>query len=185
MSPEPFDEERIATLDDPAAFQYCSGEELRELLDPAPDWRVADFGSGTGRFTSELAPVVDTVFAIDVRSQLHEVYRENGIPEPVVPILGDFGRLPFEDCGLDGAISVRTFHHGFDAELDEAARVLRPGGRLVIVDWSSTGAGDRDAVDADEYFDPATVQSMLLDAGFRITEARERYETFVIVAAKR
>lgn len=185
MSPEPYDEDRIEKLADPNAFRYCSGEELRTALAPTPEWRVADFGSGTGLFTNELAPVVDTVFAIDIRQHLHRIYRETGTPANVVPVTADFESLPFPADALDGGVSTRTYHHGMEASLPEIARVIRPGGRLVIVDWSATGAGERDSRTDETYLDLATVQSQLLEHGFRIGDARKRRETFVVVGERR
>ena len=185
MHPDPYDQERIDKLSDPAGFRYCSAEELRTFLDSEPDWRVAEFGSGTGLFTGALAPVSLTVFAVDVRHHLHEEFQDRGLPGNVVPVTADFETLPFPDDHLDGGVSIRTYHHGFDRALDEMARVVRPGGRLVIVDWSATGAGERDGRDDEEYLDLATVQSQLLDAGFRIVDAHERLETFVVVGARR
>ena len=185
MSPDPYDRERVAKLTNPHAFRYCSAEELRTFLDPGPDWRVADFGSGGGLFTSELAPVAETVYAVDVRRSLHEAYRERGLPANVTPVTADFTRLPFPDDHLDGGVSVRTYHHGFEPALGEVQRVLRPGGRLVVVDWSATGAGEREGRDDQEYLDLAAVQSALLNVGFRIAEAHERRETFVVVGQKR
>ena len=185
MSPDPYDPDRIERLSDPNAFRYCSGEELRTMLAPTAEWYVADFGSGTGLFTSELAPVVDTVFAIDIRRRLHDIYRETGMPANVVPVTADFGSLPFPDDTLHGGVSIRTYHHGMKTSLPEIARVMRPGGRLVIVDWSATGAGERDFRTDETYLDIATVQSQLLEHDFRISGARERRETFVVVGERR
>ena len=186
MAHEPYDADRIASIDDAtAAFRYCSAEELRTFLDPGPDWRVADFGSGTGLFTRELAPVAGTVYAVDVRPGMHDVFHENGMPGNVESVVADFVDLPFPDDHLDGAVSLRTYHHGFEAALPEVARVLGPGGRLAVVDWSGTGAGERDTPVEEEYFDLATVQSQLLDAGFQIDRAEERRETFVVVGSLR
>lgn len=185
MPTTPYDQERIDKLTDPNAFRYCSGEELRRFLAPGPDWRVADFGSGAGLFTTELAPVAETVFAVDIRRDLHDVYREHGIPANVTPVTADFANLPFPDNHLDGGVSIRTYHHGFESALDEIARVVRPGGRLVIVDWSATGAGEREGRDDEEYLNLATVQSHLLEADFRIVEAHEGRETFAVIGARR
>jgi len=184
MAIEPYERERVEKLNSADAFRYCSGEELRTLLDPAPDWRVADLGSGTGTLTSELAPVADRVFAVDVRRGLHENYRDRGLPANVTPVQADFETLPFPDDSLDGCVSMRTYHHGFQPALDEIARVLRPGGRIVIVDWSTMGAGERDGRTDEEYFDLATVQSDLLAADFAIAHAQERYDTFVVVGKR-
>lgn len=179
-------DERIDRLDDPTQYRYLSAEELRSLLDPGPDWVVADLGSGTGLFTDELAPVVGPLVAVDIRPAMHDHYRSKGLPANVVPLTADVGALPLADGVLDGAVSIRTFHHGVADGLDEIARVLKPGGRLVVVDWSATGAGDRErGRHPEDYVDLATAQSRLLDAGFRIRTARERRETFVVVAARR
>lgn len=185
MGPEPYGQDRIDRLEDPNAFRYCSGEGLRGFLTPGGHWHVADFGSGTGLFTTELAPVVDTVYAIDLRRGLHDRYRTTEMPTNVVPITADFGHLPFSADVLDGGVSIRTYHHGMAASLPEIARVIRPGGRLVVVDWSATGAGDREFRTDEAFVDLATAQSHLLDAGFRIRDAMERRETFVVVAERR
>jgi len=183
MVPEPYDEDRIDRLGDTGGFRYCSAEELRTFLNPAPDWRVADFGSGTGLFTRELAPVVGTVFAVDARHELHG--RWDSMPGNVVPLTADFGRLPLPTNALDGGVSTRTYHHGQAPSVDEFARVIRPGGRFVVVDWSATGAGDREFRVDEDYADIATVQSDLLDSGFRIVRASDRRETFVVVGQRR
>ncbi|WP_332900229.1 class I SAM-dependent methyltransferase [Haladaptatus sp. CMSO5] len=178
--------DRIDRLNDPIQFRYLSAEELRELLDPAPDWTVADLGSGTGLFTDELAPVVDTLYALDTNDGMHEAYRERGVPENVDLVTEDVAATPFADGELDGAISLRTFHHGVAEALPELARVLRPGGRFVVFDWSATRAGETErGPPADMCFDIATAQSLLLDHGFRIQRAKERRETFVVVATRR
>ncbi len=177
--------DRLDRLEDPSRYRWLSGEELRHHLDPSPTWVVADLGSGTGFYTDDIAPVVRRTYAVDILAEMHERYREQGMPANVEPVTSAFGDLPFDDGGLDGAIAVMTFHHELDAALDEIARVLRPGGRFVVVDWSATGAGERDPPVEEEYFDLATCQSLLLEAGFRIRLARERRETFVVVATRR
>jgi len=178
--------DRVDRLEDPVQYRYLSAEELRTFLDPTPDWTVADLGSGTGFYTNEIAPLVDTVFAVDVYEEMHDHYREKGMPRNVEPITADVEDVPLEDNQVDGAISVRTFHHGVAEALDEVSRLLRPGGRLVVFDWSATGVGDRDrGPDPDSCYDLATVQSLLLETGFAIRNAYERRETFVVIATRR
>lgn len=177
---------RLERLDDPLQYRYLSAEELRTFLDPGDDWTIADLGSGTGFFTDELAPVVGTAIAIDINDAMHRRYRSNGVPTNVIPLKADVGSLPLADDCLDGAVSIRTFHHGVAGALDEIARVLNPGARLVVVDWSAAGAGDRDrGRHPERYVDAAAAQAALIDAGFSIDETHERRETFVVVGALR
>jgi len=174
---------RVDRLEDPAQYRWLSGEELRTFLQPGPAWVVADLGSGTGFFTDELAPVVDTVYAVDNDQSLHDHYEGRGAPLNCETVTADVVDVPLADDALDGAVSIRTFHHGVDDALPEVRRLLRPGGRFVVVDWSATGAGQRDRGPEPEHcYDLATVQSALLDAGFHIARAWERRETFVVIA---
>jgi SAM-dependent methyltransferase len=178
--------DRIDRLEDPEQFRYLSGEELRTFLDPGPEWTVADLGSGTGVYTDEIAPTVDTVYDVDAYAAMHERYEERGCPANVELLTADVAEIPLDDGVLDGAVSLRTYHHGVAEALPELARLFRPGGRLVVFDWSATGAGERErGPPAESCFDLATVQSQLLEAGFRIGSAQDRRETFVVTARYR
>lgn len=178
--------EKADHLEDPIQYRYLSAEELYALLDPDPEWTIADLGSGTGFYTDEVAPLVDTVYAVDLNEAMQDAYGEKGVPTNVELVTSDVGDMPLDDAMLDAALSLRTFHHGVEDSLDEIRRVLRSGGRFVVVDWSATGAGDRDrGPDREDCFDLATAQSLLLDAGFEIRSACERRETFTIVSRRR
>lgn len=178
--------EKADRLEEPGRYKYLSAEEVYALLEPEPGWTVADLGSGTGFYTDDVAPLVEQVYAVDVHEAMQEAYREKGVPENVELVTSDVGDLPFADDALDAALSIRTFHHGVADSLGELGRVLRPGGRFVVVDWSATGAGDRDrGPDPEDCFDLATAQSLLLEAGFEIRSARERRETFALVGCRR
>lgn len=180
-----FDVDRAAKLDDPSRYRFCSREELLSLLDPDPTMVVADLGSGTGFYTDDVAPYVDTCYAVDVQSEMHDLYREHGLPETVETVTADVSDLPFDDDALDAAFSTMTYHeYASDDSLAELARVLRPGGRLVTVDWSADGEGN-DGPPRDERFSLGDAVSALGDAGFTVTRAETRQETFVCVAHRR
>ncbi|SEV97378.1 class I SAM-dependent methyltransferase [Halobacterium jilantaiense] len=177
-----FDADRAAKLEDPDRFRFCSREELLAGLDPNPDDRIADLGSGTGFYTRELAPLVDTVEAVDVQAEMHELLREYGRPANVSQVTADVADLPFAADALDGAASTMTFHEFATPDsLAELHRVLEPGARLVVADWTATGSGE-DGPPVAERYDAADAESLLADAGFTVREAADRLETLFVVA---
>ena len=179
-----FDVDRADALDDPSRYRFCSREELLTLLSPSPDDVVADLGSGTGFYTDDVAPFVDTLYAVDVQHEMHDLYRENGVPRNVDLVTAEIGDLPFPDDALDAAFSTMTYHEfATDESLAELARVLRPGGRVVTVDWSARGDGT-DGPPTAERYDLGHAVSSFADAGFATTHAVDRRETFVAVVRR-
>jgi len=108
---------------------------LPALLDP--DWVVGDLGCGTGRVTEALAPFVRRVVAIDESdSMLAAARRRTAHLANVELRRGELESLPIENRRLDAATMILVLHHLADPgrALGEAARVLKPGGRIVVVD---------------------------------------------------
>jgi ubiquinone/menaquinone biosynthesis C-methylase UbiE len=102
--------------------------------------RVLDVGCGTGeleRIVHERYPHARLV-GLDVTPEMlavaHEKFR--GIPEIAV-LLAPAETLPLTQGGFDVVVSCNMLHHvrSVGGLLRECARVLRPGGRLVLVDW--------------------------------------------------
>jgi ubiquinone/menaquinone biosynthesis C-methylase UbiE len=178
-----FDSDRAAALEDAAErYRYCSREELHGLVAPHADMRLADLGSGTGFYTDDLAPHAGTVYAVDVQATMHDHYREKGVPENVELVEADAADFPLTADELDAAVSTMTFHEFADeAALREVARVLRPGGRLVTVDWDRDGAGEA-GPPRDETYGLDDAVSLQTGAGFVVERAERRPETFVTVA---
>lgn len=171
-------------LDDPTRFRYCSREELLEALPDEERLRLLDIGSGTGFFTDQLAPFVDGVVAIDLQREMHDLYREKGIPENVSLLTADAESLPLEAGAVDAAVSTMTFHESTTpASLAELHRVLPPEAPFVVVDWSREGNGES-GPPVSERFSAARARDLLADAGFTIERARERSETFAAVARR-
>jgi len=176
--------DRADALEDPSRYRYCSREELLASLAVTPSEVVADLGSGTGFYTDDVAPFVETIYAVDVQSAMHDRYREKGAPDAVEFVTSDVASLPFADGHLDAAFSTMTHHeYASEAAFDELARVLRPGGRLVTVDWSADGAGT-DGPPLTERFAIDDAVSQLESAGFTIETATDRPETFLVVATR-
>ena len=177
-----FDADRAPTLNDPARFERCSVEELFGALAVDERATVADLGSGTGLYTSRLAAGVGQVYAVDVQAVMHGHYREAGVPSNVELVAADIGNLPFADDALDGAVSTFTFHEFASADaLAECRRVLAPGTRLALVDWSAAGTGEG-GPPTDERYDATDATRLLTDAGFAVPTSTERRDTFAVTA---
>jgi ArsR family transcriptional regulator len=105
------------------------------LLDPR--WSVADLGAGTGVFAAAVAPFVDRVMVVDRSPEMLQAARGRMADRGNVRFRqGDLEALPLDDGSVDLAILSLVLHHVAEpgAALSEIHRVLRPGGRLVIVD---------------------------------------------------
>jgi ubiquinone/menaquinone biosynthesis C-methylase UbiE len=110
---------------------------------------VADFGAGSGFYTIESARAVaptGRVYAIDIqKSLLERLKKEAGRlhAKNIEVIAGDLERLggsKLKESSCDAVIASNILFMASDRKmiLLEAFRVLRPGGRLLLVDWSAS-----------------------------------------------
>ena len=122
-----------------APHPFITRARLRESLALAPGERVLEVGPGTGYYTFDIAAAVPAgqVDVFDIQQEmLDHVMRkaaERGVTN-VRATLGDAQQLPFDDDAFDAAVLVTVLGEIPDQEkaLSEIARVLRPGGRLVV-----------------------------------------------------
>ena len=115
---------------------------LLALLDP--EWVVGDLGCGTGQLAEELAPYVDRVVAVDESPDMLEAARrrlEAVDPGDVEVRDGRLEALPVADGELDVALLSLVLHYVPEPAraLEEAARTLRPGGRVLVIDMVAHG----------------------------------------------
>lgn len=174
--------DRAAQLDDPSRYRYCSREELLGLLALEGSETVVDLGSGTGFYTDEVAPFAERVYAVDLQEEMHELYREKGLPGNVTPVTADVADLPLDDGECDAAVTTMTYHEFYsETALAEVRRVLGSEGRFAIVDWSAAGTGE-EGPSTDERYDAEAASEQLAEAGFETEFSNERPETFTLVA---
>jgi len=115
-------------------------QALLKTLGRPPYGDLLDIGTGTGRILELLAADIKSGIGIDQSREMLAVARaklENAAANCSVR-QGDFYQIPFADESFDLAIVHQVLHYADDPEraLAEAARVLRPGGRLVVVDFA-------------------------------------------------
>jgi SAM-dependent methyltransferase len=101
------------------------------------DATVGDLGCGTGQVSAALAPFVARVIAVDGSPAMLQAARKRLQPYGNVDLRrGELESLPIDDSTLDTATVMLVLHHVADPQkaMREAARVLKPGGRFVLVD---------------------------------------------------
>src|SRR5436190_789989 len=102
-----------------------------------PDWTVGDLGCGTGQVSAALAPFVGHVVAVDASAAMLQAAKKRLHAFDNVDLRrGELESLPIDDARLDAATMMLVLHHVPEPEraLAEVARVLAPGGRLILVD---------------------------------------------------
>jgi ubiquinone/menaquinone biosynthesis C-methylase UbiE len=161
--------------------------EVVELAQPRPGDVVLDVATGTGNTALALAPLVQRVTGLDLTPEMLDQARRVAVERGITNVdwvLGDAQELPFPDATFDVWTARAAPHHFHDLAqaLAEALRVLKPGGRAVVVD----GSGPRQARDllhqVEITRDPSHVRMRTLDewieilegAGFVVEDARVR-----------
>ncbi|MDQ3677721.1 MAG: methyltransferase domain-containing protein [Actinomycetota bacterium] len=124
-------------------------DRILELAAPQATDVVVDIGSGTGLLSLKLAPLVEQVWAIDISASMVDYLRTKAASaglQNVDAAVASAVSLPLVDAFADLVVSNYCFHHMGDLDkrraLQEAMRVLRPGGRLVIGDMMFDFAPD-------------------------------------------
>lgn len=132
-------EERSRALD-----QQQVNSTLMSVFDPAPGDHLLEAGCGSGVLCRMLAPMVDpggNITGVDISPELIGIAqgyaKTAGLSDKIRWCAGKAEFLPFHDTSFDGALAARLLLHGLapHAILSEMARVVRPGGKLVAMDW--------------------------------------------------
>jgi ubiquinone/menaquinone biosynthesis C-methylase UbiE len=125
--------------DSPGAIQFVLAQAMP--LGGA----VLEVGTGKGRFLVRLARHVAAVTTVDIAAEEQVCARLNaryaGVEEKIRFVLQDAARLPWPDATFDAAVTMNAMHHiaHFEQVLEEMLRVVKPGGRIVLADFSPRG----------------------------------------------
>ena len=114
---------------------------IRDMAGPGPFGRVIDVGTGTGRMLSLFADRAESAEGIDLSHGMLTVARDHLAKEKLRHVSvrrGDAADLPFEDKSADLVIIHHVLHflEAPRRAIAEAARIIRPGGRVIVVDFA-------------------------------------------------
>lgn len=172
---------------------YCPGRSWEALghlaLRLVPSITVADLGAGEGLVSQLLAQRAERVWCIDNSPKMVEVgtelARKNGLANLAYK-LGDIEQVPLPDKSVDLAILSQALHHASHPQtaVDEAFRILKPGGQLLVLDLKEHGFEKAHELYGDLWlgFKESALHGFLKKAGFQKVEvtavAREEREPF-------
>ena len=142
---------------------------LLDLIDE--NWVVGDLGCGTGQVSEALASCVKQVIAVDESGPMLAAAERRLEELPNVDLrAGTIEKLPIDDAALDAAILFLVAHFITDPfrVMSEIRRVLKPGGKLIVVDLTAHERAEYVVQLGHVWqgFDGEQVKQWLSDAGF-------------------
>jgi ubiquinone/menaquinone biosynthesis C-methylase UbiE len=171
-------------------------EALLRLL---PPMIIADLGAGEGSSALMLSQTAKRVIAVDTSTKMIEVAREQAARHRIENIefrLGDMEEVPIDSSSVDLVFFSQSLHHALHPEraVSEAARILVPGGRIVILDLAKHRFEEAKELYADEWlgFTETDLEAMLEKSAFTDIQTSvvhkdpepPNFQTLLAVAAK-
>lgn len=141
MSHKKFNPERAERLISPQRYQELKPDILLKKLGVRPGSTILDLGCGNGFFTFPAAVGMGEegmVIAADLSEQMLGLLDRRNPPDNVQILKVEEVEMDVESESVDAAVGL-TIYHEFKAplkNLNEIDRVLKPGGKLMFLDWS-------------------------------------------------
>jgi ubiquinone/menaquinone biosynthesis C-methylase UbiE len=149
------------------------GASIYKTIDLQPDWRVLDYGAGTGLVTLSIQPFVESIDAVDLSAGMLDMLAKKvasaGISN-VATRQWDLEKEPYPVADFDLVVSSMTLHHLRNVPLvfSRLAALLKPGGWLAVADLDSEdGSFHGPTNDVFHHgFDRSQISKWLDEAGF-------------------
>ncbi|HEX2444591.1 MAG TPA: metalloregulator ArsR/SmtB family transcription factor [Vicinamibacterales bacterium] len=166
----------------------------RALAHLLPPVRVADLGCGEGYLTVEASRFASRVFAVDRSEDVLKRARALARRRRVTNVTwrrGEIEKVPIKDAAVDVAILSQALHHAADPAraVAEAARIVVPGGKVLVLDLRSHGESwVRDRLgDRWQGFEDAALAKLLKEASLKDVRvgvgARKSGDPFTVLVA--
>ena len=151
------DEEHFPATIDPRIYHV---QVLLEHFGDLNGKRVLDAGCGKGRFARVLTERYPQarIAAMDISIAMLAF-----VPAPIAPVAATMTGLPFVDGAFDAVYATESLEHTVDIEraVAEMCRVLKPGGRVAIIDKNAEHWGKLKTPEWERWFDRAELEKLL------------------------
>jgi ubiquinone/menaquinone biosynthesis C-methylase UbiE len=151
------DEEHFPATIDPRIYHV---KLIREHLGDLHGKRVLDVGCGKGRFArvfKEQSPEAE-IWGLDISEEMLRF-----VPAGIHTRAGSMTDLPFENDWFDGAYATESLEHAveIDRAVSEICRVVKPGGRIAIIDKNAEQWGRLDTPEWERWFTRRELERLL------------------------
>ena len=151
------DEEHFPRTIDPRIYHV---KLIREHLGALAGKRVLDAGCGKGRFARvllEQEPQVE-LWGLDISEEMLRF-----VPEGIHTRAGSLTELPFENESFDAAYATESLEHAVEIEraVAELCRVVKPGGRIAVIDKNAEQWGRLDTPQWERWFTRKELERLL------------------------
>jgi ubiquinone/menaquinone biosynthesis C-methylase UbiE len=151
------DEEHFPSTIDPRIYHV---KLIRDHLGPLAGKRVLDVGCGKGRFARlfhEQEPSAE-LWGLDISEEMLRF-----VPSGIHTRAGTMTELPFEDAYFDCAYATESLEHAveIDRAVAEICRVVKPSGRIAIIDKNAEHWGKLETPDWEKWFTRKELETLL------------------------
>lgn len=182
------DPARIERLRSPERLEYFDPARIWERLQPQAGNTIVDIGTGVGFVALPLAAEFPDccVIGCDIQPGMIALLLEDAADRKLDNVKGIVMTPNAVDLpnGAADIVVMAQLHHELDDPvllLRECGRILKPGGRVVIVDWKDEDNGKSPA--AGRRVPEAVIRAQLLDAGFTEPQSHEIYAFHTVITA--
>lgn len=186
MEDKKFDPAKLAKLNDPKRLEDIPPDLVWDRLALSTPVTAVDIGAGTGFFDTAFIKKSGemTIYACDISDIMLDWMKESlaGVKEgTIVPVRMEESSVPLDD-GIADLVFMINLHHELDAPgavIREAYRLLRKGGKLMIIDWKKEETPSGPPLEI--RIEPETIEGQVRDGGFGQVAVHPdlRYHTFV------
>ena len=173
-----FDVSQAQKLDTVERLKWNNPREIVQAAEIPAGARVAEIGCGTGWFTFEIEKAVrprGMVYALDMQPAMLQILRARREWERILTLPCNENEFELDNGEVDVIFHANTLHEcdNPEAHLQEVARVLKDGGRLILIEWHWADEESQPGPPNTQRIELAEAKKFIDAAGFQVQSSDE------------